>query len=67
MTEPLMPTLGHYAKAEDILVNKDAAVIPIYWYTRATETKPYVTCTFASGGSERYEKWDIDMGAKGTQ
>ncbi len=55
-----------YAQAEDILVNKDAAIIPIYWYTRNTETKPYITRTFAStGGGEHFEKWDMDMAAKG--
>jgi oligopeptide transport system substrate-binding protein len=55
-----------YAQAEDLLVNKDAAIIPIYWYTRVTNTKPYVTRTFSVlGGLEHWEKWDIDMAAKG--
>lgn len=50
-----------YAKAEDILVMKDVAIIPIYWYTRVSMTKPYVTRTFSvSSGDERLEKWDIN-------
>ncbi len=50
-----------YRQAEDILVNKDAAIIPIYWYTRVQMTKPYVTRTFSqTGGDERLEKWDIN-------
>ncbi|HET9912955.1 MAG TPA: peptide ABC transporter substrate-binding protein [Anaerolineales bacterium] len=48
-----------YAQAEDILVNKDAAIIPIYWYTRVTVTKPYVVRTFSVGGHELYYKWDL--------
>jgi oligopeptide transport system substrate-binding protein len=49
-----------YAKAEDILVMKDAAIIPIYWYTRVSMTKPSVKRTFSvSSGDERLEKWDI--------
>ena len=55
-----------YAQAEDILVNKVAAMIPIYWYTIVVETKPYVTRTFSVlGGDQHYEFWDIDMAAKG--
>jgi oligopeptide transport system substrate-binding protein len=56
-----------YAQAEDILVNTDAAIIPIYWYTNLEVTKPYVTRTFSSGGHQRYEHWDIDMAAKASQ
>ncbi|HLO14286.1 MAG TPA: peptide ABC transporter substrate-binding protein [Anaerolineales bacterium] len=49
-----------YAQAEDILVKKDAVIIPIYWYTRVTCTKPYVTRTFSSApGNEHFEKWDV--------
>jgi oligopeptide transport system substrate-binding protein len=53
-----------YAQAEQMLVWDDAVMIPIYWYTRVTLTKPYVTRTFASGGHEHIEKWDIDMSGK---
>jgi oligopeptide transport system substrate-binding protein len=53
-----------YAEAEEMLVWEKAAMAPIYWYTRVTLTKPYVTRTWASGGHEHFEKWDIDMAAK---
>jgi len=49
-----------YAQAEKILVYEDAVMIPIYWYTRVTVTKPYVQRTFSVlGGLEHIEKWDI--------
>jgi oligopeptide transport system substrate-binding protein len=49
-----------YAQAEEILVKTQAAIAPIYWYTRNTLTKPYLQRTYAaSAGNERYEKWDI--------
>ncbi len=53
-----------YAEAETLLVDTYAAIIPIYWYTRVTVTKPYVTRTFGSAGQESVDKWDIDMAAK---
>jgi len=53
-----------YAEAEQMLVWDGAAIIPIYWYSRNTTTKPYVTRTFGSGGQESIDKWDIDMTAK---
>jgi len=53
-----------YAEAEQMLVWDEAAIIPIYWYSRNTVTKPYVTRTFGSAGQEAIEKWDIDMAAK---
>jgi len=49
-----------YSQAEQILVWDDAVMIPIYWYTRVTVTKPYVTRTFSVGGHEIYYKWDIN-------
>lgn len=53
-----------YNQANTIAMYDDAVVIPIYWYSRNTVTKPYVTRTFSSGGHEAFEKWDIDMAAK---
>lgn len=53
-----------YAQAEEILVVEDAVIAPIYWYTRNTLTKPYLTRTFSTGGQEYIEKWDVDMSAK---
>jgi oligopeptide transport system substrate-binding protein len=54
-----------YAEAENILVMEDAVIAPIYWYTRTSLTKPYVTRTFSTGGQEYFEKWDVDMEVKG--
>jgi len=48
-----------YAQAEQILVWDDAVMIPIYWYTRVTVTKPNVVRTFSVGGHEIYYKWDL--------
>lgn len=53
-----------YAEAENILVMEDAVIAPIYWYTRTTLTKPYVTRTFSTGGQEYFEKWDVNMEMK---
>ncbi|MFN3741729.1 MAG: ABC transporter substrate-binding protein [Anaerolineales bacterium] len=50
-----------YAQAEQILVYEDAVIAPIYWYTRVSVTKPYVSRTFSVlGGLEHIEKWDIN-------
>jgi oligopeptide transport system substrate-binding protein len=49
-----------YAEAEKILVEDDAAIIPIYWYTDVQLTKPYVNRTFGGGGQQAYEKWTMD-------
>ena len=48
-----------YAQAEDLLVNKEAAMAPIYWYTNLDMTKPYVVRTYAASTRQYYEKWDI--------
>lgn len=49
-----------YAQAEQIFVYEDAVIIPIYWYTRVSVSKPYVQRTFSVlGGLEHIEKWDI--------
>lgn len=48
-----------YAQAEYMLVNRDAAIAPIYFYTSQQMTKPYVTRTFAVNRAERWDKWDI--------
>ena len=53
-----------YAEAENILVWEDAVMAPIYWYTKLDLTKPYVTRTWATGGHEHIEKWDVDTAAK---
>lgn len=52
--------LDLYSQAEQIFVYEDAVIAPIYWYTRVSVTKPYVTRTFSVGGHELYYKWDIN-------
>jgi oligopeptide transport system substrate-binding protein len=49
-----------YAQAEQTLVSDDAAIIPIYWYTRPQLSKPYVIRTYSLIGNEYFEKWDIN-------
>ncbi len=49
-----------YVQAEKILVEEDAAITPIYWYTNVEVTKPYVTRTFGAGGQEAFEKWSLN-------
>lgn len=51
--------LEMYIQAENILVWEDCAMIPLYWYTRNTLTKPYVMRTYSLTGHEVYEKWDL--------
>jgi oligopeptide transport system substrate-binding protein len=49
-----------YAQAEEQFVSTDAVIAPIYWYTRNSTTKPYITRTWSVlGGLEHFEKWDI--------
>ena len=48
-----------YAAMEEILVWEEAAIAPIYWYTKVQMTKPHIIRTNASGGHEHLEKWDI--------
>jgi oligopeptide transport system substrate-binding protein len=49
-----------YVEAEQILVDQDAAIIPIYWYTGVDVTKPYVNRTFGRGGQEAFWKWSME-------
>jgi oligopeptide transport system substrate-binding protein len=51
--------LEMYAQAEQTLCYDDAVIIPIYWYTRVTTTKPYIKRTFGVGGQENFTKWEI--------
>ncbi len=48
-----------YAQAEEILVKTDAAMIPIYWYTTVSVTKPYIERTFSVIQRQSFEKWDV--------
>lgn len=48
-----------YAQAEQILCYDDAAIIPLYWYTTVSVTKPYIKRTYSVGGHQRFEKWEV--------
>ncbi|UCC88191.1 MAG: hypothetical protein JSV81_02495, partial [Anaerolineales bacterium] len=49
-----------YAEAEKILVDEEAVIIPIYWYSGVRLTKPYVTRTFGLGGQENFANWSME-------
>jgi oligopeptide transport system substrate-binding protein len=49
-----------YAQADNILVNTEAAIAPIYYLVTNDLTQPYVTRTHSFITRERYEKWDIN-------
>lgn len=49
-----------YAQAEDILVNQDAVLAPIYFYTTLRMFNPEITDrTYSKLGYEVYAKWDL--------
>lgn len=48
-----------YAQAEQILCVEDAAIIPIYFYTRNSVTQPWVKRTFSVGGHEFFYNWEV--------
>jgi oligopeptide transport system substrate-binding protein len=52
---------GMYADLETVLCYEDAAIAPIYWYTRVGVTKPHVNRTFSQHGSESVDKWSLDL------
>lgn len=49
-----------YAQAENLLVNVDAAIAPIYHYVTNDLTAPYVNRTHSLITREYYEKWSIN-------
>jgi oligopeptide transport system substrate-binding protein len=49
-----------YADAEELFVNTDAVIAPIYWYTGVDVTRPNIERTYSVlGGKQAYNKWDI--------
>jgi oligopeptide transport system substrate-binding protein len=48
-----------YKRAEQILCEEEAAMAPIYFYTRIEMTKPYLKRTFAPMGGEHIKDWRI--------
>lgn len=54
-----------YKEAEKILVEEEARIAPIYYYTRVRVTKPWLTAHFdKAGGNEPIYLWSIDWEAK---
>jgi oligopeptide transport system substrate-binding protein len=54
-----------YFEAEKILNEDEARIIPIYYYTTVTLTKPWVTSrTFGEMGGSSFFQWKIDWAAK---
>ena len=50
--------LDLYAQAEEILVYEDAAMAPLYWYTRVEMSSPELDRTYSIlGGKENFYKW----------
>jgi len=49
-----------YAQAEDLLVNQEAVIIPLYWYTNNSLTQPSIQRTYSGiNGIQRFEKWAV--------
>ncbi len=54
-----------YKQAEQILTETEARIIPIYYYTTVTLTKPWITFrTFGEMGGSSFFAWKIDWEAK---
>jgi oligopeptide transport system substrate-binding protein len=49
-----------YQQAEEILVDRDAGIIPIYWYVTSQVIKPYVEFAQSVTGNEAYNLWDVN-------
>lgn len=48
-----------YKRAEQILCEEEAAIVPIYFYTMVNVTKPYLQRTFAPMGGDHVKDWRI--------
>jgi len=53
-----------YKRAEKILVEEEAAMAPIYYYTRVVCTKPWLHRTYSPLGLGHVHLWTIDWEAK---
>ena len=49
-----------YFEAEKLLVEDEAVMIPIYYYTKVRMTKPYVERTYAKAGGEQIDHWKVE-------
>jgi len=48
-----------YKQAEEILVETDAVMLPLYYYASAVATKPYLERTYSAGGLGDIAAWRI--------
>jgi oligopeptide transport system substrate-binding protein len=56
--------LDLYKQAEDLFVDKDTAIAPIYYYTYNRLYKPWVTPVISPVSGDPIAEWKIDMDAK---
>jgi oligopeptide transport system substrate-binding protein len=47
-----------YAQAEKILINDDAVIAPLYYYSTPYLVQPYIKHPVSKTGYQYYEKWD---------
>jgi len=53
-----------YREAERLLVEEEARIAPIYYYTTNMLTKPWLKRTVQALGGQHIDKWTIDWAAK---
>jgi len=53
-----------YAQAEKLLVDTDAAITPIYYYTRVQMTKSYLQRVVNPMGGDPVDQWVLDAAAQ---
>jgi len=58
--------LALYKRAEQILVDEEAAIAPIYFYTTVSLTKPWLTRNYSDLVGHDFFNWKIDWKAKMT-
>lgn len=51
--------LANYVRAEEILIEEEVAVAPLYFHVTRQIVSPALVRTFSQVGFERYEKWDF--------
>lgn len=51
--------LANYTRAEEILIEEEVAMAPLYWHVTRQIVKSDVQRTYSAIGIERYEKWDL--------
>jgi oligopeptide transport system substrate-binding protein len=48
-----------YAQADKILVEEQAIITPLWWYSSPVLVQPYIQDTLSITGYDHWEKWDI--------